>query len=77
MLHLIPIDHQLIAHDTHSQGSSAGSDHASTSVHQGSTGTRCPALDQAPRRVEDGFENKGDRMKTDLLGIGSQFEIRK
>lgn len=76
MLCLILPVHQLIIYDTLSQGSSKGSDHASTTAQQGSTGTRTPPQGKSPRTVET-REEKGDRMRHDLLGIGSHFENKK
>lgn len=79
MLPLIPLDYQLIMYDTLSQGSS--SDHASTTAQQGSTGTRSSlngsSNGQPSHRVDQCDERKEDRMKHDLLGIGSQFESKK
>lgn len=64
---------------TLSQGYS--SDHASTIAQQGSTGTGTPpkgySQGQQPRRIEYRDEKKGDRIKHDLLGIGSQFGSNK
>lgn len=64
---------------TLSQGYS--SDHGSTTTQQGSTGTGTSlqghSQGQHPRMVEYRDENKGDRVKHDLLGIGSQFESNK
>ncbi|KAL2280847.1 hypothetical protein FJTKL_12163 [Diaporthe vaccinii] len=60
------------------QGSS--SDHASTTAQQGSTGTRTPqghSQRQPPCRAEYRDEKRKDRMKHDLLGIGSQFDTNK
>lgn len=52
------------------------SDHASTTAQRGSTGAGAPPRHQHPRR-DDFDEEKENRMKQDLLGIGSQFETKK
>lgn len=75
MLRLILHEPQLTIHDTLSQDPS--SDHASTAVQQGSTGTRTPPQGQHPLRAEYHGEKKEDRMKHDLLGMGSQFGSNK
>lgn len=79
MLSLTPLDHQLTTHNPIRQGSS--SDQGSTTAQQGSTGTRSPPQGyvpgQQPRQDEYRGEKKEDRMKHDLLGIGSQFESQK
>lgn len=76
MLHITQAYHQLNIHATLSQDSG---DHASTTAQQGSDGTQTPPQGQLqghyPRR-DDLDEKKEDRMKQDLLGIGSQFETK-
>lgn len=75
----MPVDKQLIIYVILSQDSSMGSGYASTTAEQGSTSTQTPLNVYYPR--EEGkhhhSEKKEDRMKHDLLGIGSQFESKK
>lgn len=75
MLHFDPVDHQLTRHESLSQGSS--SDHGTTNAQKGSNGRQTPPPGQYPRSREQRDETKEDRMKHDLLGIGSQFETKK
>lgn len=75
MLHLDPVDHELTRYESLSLGSS--SDQGTTHAQKGSTGRKTPPRGQYPRSKEQRDETKGDRMKHDLLGIGSQFETKK
>lgn len=77
MFQLNPIDHQLTTHSNLSQGSS--SEQGSTTAQQGSIGTRSPRHGYAQGQHSRGdgcSDEKEDRMKHDLLGIGSQFESK-
>jgi hypothetical protein len=75
---LTTLGHQLTMHAILSQGSSTNSNHASTAAQKGSTGTQSPpqghSQGQHPRRVK---HHDHHHMEHNLLGIGSQFEIKK